>query len=115
MMDRTYLDRLRLEGLEADLALDRLMGNEALLERLLLKWKEDQSFQALSEALDKGDSEKAFPLSHTLKGMTGNLAMTKLYELFSRQTELLRSGDVAAARDMMDEISPLYERMRAAI
>ena len=115
MMDRTYLDRLRLEGLDVDQALDRLMGNEALLERLLQKWKDDQSFQALSEALKEGACEKAFSLSHTLKGMTGNLAMTKLYELFSRQTELLRNGDVAAARDMMDEISPLYERMRAAI
>lgn len=114
-MDRTYLDRLRLEGLDVDQALDRLMGNEALLGRLLQKWKDDQSFQALSEALKDGACERAFSLSHTLKGMTGNLSMTALYELFSRQTELLRGGDVAAARDMMDRIRPLYERMKAAI
>ena len=51
----------------------------------------------------------------TLKGICGNLSMTALLQLFTRQVEALRGGDLASARAMMAQITPAYEAVAAAI
>ena len=41
--------------------------------------------------------------------------MTALLQLFTRQVEALRGGDLASARAMMAQITPAYEAVAAAI
>lgn len=50
-----------------------------------------------------------------MKGMTGNLSMTALCPLFTRQVELLRAGDPDGAYAMLPEITLAYERIVGAI
>ena len=108
-------DRLIAAGLDLDGALERVLGSEALLERLLGKFTADKNFDALGSALAEGDAQRAYAAAHTLKGVCGNLSMTALYELFTRQSDALRRGDLDAAAALMGEIAPAYERMAAAI
>ena len=102
-------------GIDVEAALERLLGSEALLERLLGKVPEDGNYPALRSALETGDLKRAADAAHTLKGVCGNLSMTALYGLFSRQTEALRRGDAAAAGTLMEQIAPAYEAMCRAI
>ena len=102
-------------GIQVDEALERLMGSEALLERLLRKFAADGNFQKLEQALDSRDQEGAVAASHTLKGMCGNLSMEPLYGLFTRQVEALRAGDWGGALALQEDICPAYRQVLAAI
>ena len=108
--------RLSMAGIQTDEALEWLMGSEALLERLLKKFLEDPSFQELSDALEEGRQTEAFRAAHTLKGVCGNLSMSTLGELVSRQVELLRDGkDWSGARALQPEIAEAYQQLREVI
>ena len=107
--------QLETAGIDVGQALERMMGSEALLERLLGKFPADQNFQKLCRALDCGDSEGAVSAAHTLKGICGNLSMTALFELFTKQVEALRRGDLTEAGRLMEEIRPAYEEAVKAI
>ena len=114
-MTDTRRARLTAAGIDVDDALQRMMGSEALLERLLGKFPEDGNYAALRSALAAGDQEAAARAAHTLKGVCGNLSMTALHGLFTRQVAALRSGDAAAAWALLDEIAPAYAAVTAAI
>ena len=108
-------NQLEAVGIDVASALERMMGSDALLERLLGKFLDDPQYSALRAALEAGDVERAVSAAHTLKGVCGNLSMTDLYGLFIRQVDALRAGDLVLARGMMEEIVPAYEKVTAAI
>ena len=102
-------------GVDVTGALGRFMGSEALLTRFLGRFLEDASMDALRGAVAAGDWDKALTASHTLKGMCGNLSMTVLYDLFTRQVALLRQPDTAGAAALMPAIEAAYQKAAAAI
>lgn len=107
--------RLEAGGIDVQSALQRVMGNETLLERLWGKFLDDPQYSLLCAALERGDMEQAAAASHTLKGMCGNLSITPLFRLFTEQTDAVRAGDLALARELMTKIMPAYERVTASI
>ena len=102
-------------GIDVASALERMMGSEELLERLLRKFLENQQYPALCAALKGGDTEQAVIAAHTLKGVCGNLSMVSLYGLFARQVDALRAGDLSLAYHLMEQITPAYVQVTAAI
>lgn len=114
-MEQAKMERLASAGIDAADALERFMGSEALLVRFLGRFLEDASLDALRAAVSAGDWDKALTASHTLKGMSGNLSMTALYDLFTRQVALLRQADTAGAAALMPAIEAAYQRAAAAI
>ena len=107
--------QLEAAGVDVGQALARMMGSEALLERLLGKFLEEPNYAALCAALERGEPEAAAPAAHGLKGACGNLSMTALYGLFTRQVDALRAGKLAEAEWLMEEIAPAYAAVTAAI
>lgn len=114
-MDPNRRIRLESAGMDVDDALKRVMGSEALLEKLLTRFLADKNYPELLEGLGERDRVKAFTASHTLKGICGNLSMTELYGLFSEQVEALRSEDFDKADGLMEKISAAFENITAAI
>lgn len=114
-MDAARKARLQAGGIEVDSALERMMGSEALLERLLGKFLEEPNYTALCAALERREPEAAAAAAHGLKGACGNLSMTALYGLFTRQVDALRAGELAEAERLMEEIAPAYAAVTAAI
>lgn len=55
-------------GIDVKDVLERFMGNEALLERMLKKFTMSNVHETLKEAVKNMDSEAALEASHTLKG-----------------------------------------------
>ena len=102
-------------GIDVASALERMMGSEELLERLLRKFLENQQYPALCAALKGGDTEQAVIAAHTLKGVCGNLSMVSLDGLFARQVDALRAGDLSLAYHLMEQITPAYVQVTAAI
>ena len=61
------------------------------MERFLQKFLSDPSFNEIKDAIENKDGEKAFRGAHTLKGVSANLAFTKLSTSSSLLTESLRN------------------------
>lgn len=108
-------EKLEQAGIDVSGALERFMGNEALLERFLNKFLNDPNYGKLAAALDAGDEEAALTAAHTLKGVCGNLAMTELFDLLTRQVAAFRAGDYDGGKALMSSIAPAYVRVTAAI
>ncbi len=96
-------------GIDMDELLKRIMGNAALVKMFVNKFVQDQTWEALVEAFNENDAEKAERASHTLKGMCGNMSLHPLFELFTEQVDLLRGGSYQEAQAMMAQLTPKYQ------
>jgi len=93
-----------LPGFDLAGALKRLGGNRTLLVKLLREFREDfgGSVQAIGEALGRGEPELARRLSHTLKGVAGNLSAVRVQAAAFALEDALARG--AAADHLLEEL-----------
>lgn len=100
-------------GINVEEAMQRFMNNEQLWTKFLKKFKSDTSYENLVKTIEAKEWGKAFEAAHTLKGITGNLALSRLHTLVSTQTDYLRgeANDFEAAVAMMPEITDAYEKV----
>lgn len=108
------IDALKEYGANVDEGLGRCMGNEALYLKLVPTIPAEPNFEALKTSIANGDFDKAFEAAHALKGVTGNLSLTPLYNPLIQITELLRSRtdtdytellrQIITEKDKLDEI-----------
>ncbi len=59
----------------------RVMNNKKLYIQLLTKFRNKTNFDELLSAIEAKDYEEAEAAAHSLKGLSGNLSLTALYEL----------------------------------
>lgn len=102
-------------GIDVDEALSRMMGNQNLFKRMMLKFVDDQTYHNLILSIKEKNQEEIFRNAHTLKGMCANLAIKPLTSLFTKQVELLRNDDLVAAVSLMDEIDREYQAITKVI
>ena len=88
---------------------------EKLLPRLVKKYPEDKNFDMLTEAVEKGDYEKAFTASHTLKGMAMNLGFDRLADASSALTEKLRAKSYGQVKELYQSVKKAHEQVLAGI
>ena len=88
--------------------LSRLENDRELLRDLVLIFKEDfpRHLQALREAVERRDMKQTMVVSHTLRGMLSNLAVTKAAASVGQLEQLAGSGGEAA----LDEALAAFER-----
>ena len=69
------------------------MNNETFYLGLVKRAMQDAAYEKLKEALGEKRLGDAFELAHGLKGVTGNLALTPIYEPVAELTEHLRGRE----------------------
>ena len=114
-MDASKKQQLIEAGIDVDGALERFMGNEALLGRFLHKFLNDTNFDKLQNAVAEHSLDDAITASHTLKGVCGNLSMTRMFDLLTGQVAAFRAGDWDRAVGMLPDISAAYYQTVKAI
>lgn len=114
-MESNIMERLLNAGINPDSAIERFMGNEALYIKYLLRFADDDNYQKLCRSMEKEDCKSAFMAAHTLKGVCGNLSITRMEQLLRNQVEYLRNGDLKKASNMMEPLEKEYESVRNAI
>ena len=85
------VEKLEEYGADTESGLSRCADNEALYLRLVGIIVQELSSDALGEALEAGDFDKAYYIAHKLKGGVNNLALTPIVEPLCELTELLRN------------------------
>ena len=85
----------KLEGWGADIktSLERFMEDEELYLSFIKKFPETSNVDKLTQLILDKDYENAVLEAHTLKGVTGNLGLTPLYEGFTEIVNDMRAGD----------------------
>lgn len=108
-------DALTQAGIDVDEALERVMGNEVLLERVLGMFLDDAHFDQLRDAVAANDVDGAIAAVHSLKGTSGNLSMKPLFELANKQLALFRAGSWDEAVALMPQLEEAHRAMVAAV
>ncbi len=92
---------------------ERLVGNEDLVEKFILKFLKDPSMEQLQSGLESSNAEEAFQGAHALKGVASNLAMEGNGFLVDVKeiTEILRPGTMDGAMEVYDRIRPKYDEL----
>ena len=99
------LDALRAYGANVDEGLARCVNNEAFYLRMVGLVLADVNFDKLKDAAAAKDTPAMFEAAHALKGATGNVSLTPLYDLVCKLTELTRGQTGPVDADgLVDEI-----------
>lgn len=97
---------------------DEVMGrlrSERLVQKFVLKFLDDGSFDLLCRSMEGADYEEAFRAAHTIKGVCQNLSIDKLQASSSRLCESLRNGYTPESDALAEEVRADYSQTAAAI
>lgn len=114
-MDESRKEKLLEAGVNIDTALERFMGKEELLVRFLKKFREDNNYALLKEAIADKRYKDAFTAAHTLKGLCGNLSLVNLFDIVHDEVEYLRNDKYAEAEEVFPKVESEYERVIAIL
>lgn len=89
---------------------ERTGGDEELIVQLMQMFLVDESWAEMCACIEAGDCEKAFRAAHSLKGSSGMLGFTALFDKMKLITEKLRSGDLNGAKDVFEATRAEYEK-----
>lgn len=89
-------------GVDIKTGLKRVNGNDALYTKLLFDFQEkyEQAVVTIQQAFKQDDLETTVRLVHTLKGIAGNLSITKVFE---------------TARDIEDQLTDNFRSSRSQV
>ena len=85
-----------------------IMMNDMLIERMIRKFMGDNSCKQIVSCYQEGKLHDVFVLSHTLKGVAGNLSLTPLYEISCVITEATRNNDQADIAKEIKQLEDIY-------
>ena len=110
-MDLNTILTLQEAGVDTEGAVRRFSGNSGLYERFLNKFLSDPTFGMVSDAFAAGDEQKALTATHTFKGLTAHLGLTKLYDISSEMVNRIRGGDYGAAAGTFPDLKTAYDEI----
>lgn len=85
-------EELKVLGVNTDEALARMNGNSSLYERMLVKFLEMMKNSCVLPHFDRNDYADITEAAHAIKGTSGNLSITPIYEAYSEIVRLLRDN-----------------------
>jgi histidine phosphotransfer protein HptB len=114
-MGQEFLNKLKENGVDVEKTVARFCGNADLFEKFILKFPSDGDFALIKPAFDKKDYLEALNTTHTLKGVSGNLGLTRLYTACSNTVALIRAQKYQEASDSYPEIEASYNQIVSVI
>lgn len=109
------INELEALGVNTQEALRRFSGNSALYVKMLGKLTAAINDMEVMPCIEKEDYEAAVTNAHTLKGVTGNLSLTPLYNAYTDITNLLRGEKYDEAKAALENILPIQDDILACI
>lgn len=112
----SLLEELKSLGANVDEGLDRVMGDDSLYVMMLGMFVDAIETTPISpEEFSGSDLDELIRKVHTMKGTTGNLSLTPLFDSYMTALGLLRGGQPAQARAEFERMLPVQEKIVACI
>ena len=104
----SLIESLKNLGVNADEGLERVMGDTSLYEMMLGMFVDAVRDNPVSlEDFSGANLDDLIKRIHTLKGVTGNLALTPLFTGYNESLILLRAGQADKAKAEFEKILPI--------
>ena len=107
----TLLEELKTLGVHVDDGLKRVMGNEKLYIKLLGTYVRTVKGQAVQPDFDSSECKEIIEKVHSIKGTSGNLSITPVYEAYAQILNQLRGGQIEEAREGIRNVLPVQEEI----
>jgi len=111
------IDNLKAFGANVEAGVARCMNNEGFYLKLVQKILADTSFDRLKSEVEEEKYSEAFETAHALKGVTGNLELTPVFDMVCQITEILRGGfdpaDKEELTSLVDGVTVKMNELRA--
>lgn len=88
---------------------------DPIIIKFIRKFAKEGTYQSLMEAIQAGDIEASFAAAHTLKGVAGNIGLSRLQRAASELTEQLRPRISPAEPALVDAVQEAYRQAVEAI
>lgn len=98
-----------------DLVLDRFCRNEALLQKFLLRFVDDPTFEALRASVATRATAEIERNAHTMKGLSANLGFTALSACCAQIVDAVRNQNEAEIPALFACAQTAYEDVLACI
>ena len=109
------LDELKALDVDVEAGLQRLGGNKNLYTRLLGSFVKTINEYYVSTDFDGNDYKEATDKAHAIKGASGNLSITPVYDAYTQIVDLLRKDQPEQARELLEKIIPVQDKIIACI
>ena len=110
------IEELKGLGIDVDEGLERVMGDADLYEMMLGMFLDSVRDNPVAlEDFDGNDLDTLIKRVHTLKGITGNLAITPLFNGYTESLGLLRDNRAKEAKAVFARILPVQKDIIACI
>lgn len=98
-------------GVDYAALVKRFMNMDKMAEKFLLKFLADGSMAEYKTAVESGDAEALFHVTHTLKGVCGNLCINCMLDIIVPAVEVYRGGSADGAAEVYDQVLEQYEKV----
>ncbi|MGE4213980.1 MAG: Hpt domain-containing protein [Anaerotignaceae bacterium] len=106
---------LKKAGIDCLAGIRRFSGSADLYEKYLKKFTDDENFKLAKKAMEEKNYEDVLKYIHTLKGVTGNLSMTELFDSCSELVTVIRNKDLNGVDEIFHKICLLHSKVCEAI
>jgi len=106
------INKLKEFGCNVNDGLERCLNDESFYLDLVKSLIKDTQMEKLKEELMQNNLEEAFKISHSLKGVYGNLAITPIYEKLKVLTDYLRLKKEIDYNLLIDELFNLNNEFK---
>ncbi len=103
----SMIEELKSLGVNTDEATMRMNGNVSLYERMLVKLLGMLKSSIVQPDFDCNNYTDIIEAAHAIKGASGNLSVTPVYEAYSEIVRLLRAGQPEQAKEVLNNIIPV--------
>ncbi len=104
-------DELKELGVNTEEGLDQLMGNDALYKKLLGKFVNLMERMEIDPNFDNTNFADIIDKAHAVKGTSGNLFITPVYESYAEIVSLLRNNQPEEAKEVLLKIIPVQNKI----
>lgn len=102
-------------GIDVKEGIHRFNDSKECFEKYLTEFAEDEHYNKLLRAISEKNAEAAFQAAHALKGASGNVSLTQLYEHLVPLVEELRAGRMDKVPELIKPVQESYERVMEAL
>lgn len=111
----SLFEELKDLGVDVDGGLKRINGNEKLYTKLLGSYLKAVKTYNVQPDFDDADCNEMIEKTHAIKGVSGNMSITPVYEAYTKIVDLLRTGKPEDARAILKDITPVQDKIVACI
>ncbi len=101
------IDELKALGVNTDEAVARMNGSTSLYERMLFKFLDMMKKSVIQPDFDNNHYDDIIEVAHAIKGVSGNLSITPVYNAYSEIVRLLRAGQPEQAKEVLEKVMPV--------